>query len=217
MTGQSRFCPSCGTLVVAIGQPFCGACGFNLGPAPTGTDAEASAAESTAKSVPSATASAVGVAHPAAVPGPAVETKKSGFTILGASPALIVTFIAVIAVIVVGAYLMTAPAKSSQGSIEFNPSSFSCDLTLLAPFQSTITLPASVGIDDYVTIQVDDGTESQHVGLFFLRQPDGSWRQLDDTRVDWCAKAGYAMGPHQVRVLNSGGAVLAQGTYSITP
>jgi hypothetical protein len=109
-------------------------------------------------------------------------------------------------------------ANSAKCAIDISPSSFSCDFTLLAPFRSTITLPSSVGIDDYVTIQIDGvGGESQHVGLFFNQQSDGSWRQIDDTRVDLCTRAGCAVGRHDIRVLDSGGHVLAQGSYTITP
>ena len=199
MTAGAGYCPNCGSPLVAAGQPFCAACGFAL-------------------RVPPPAPSALSRFGPAqSLPASVVAPGKSGFTMFGASPALLLTAVVVIAVIAVGAALMTARSRSTTGSIEISPSSFSCDLTLLAPFHSTIRLPSSVGIDDSVNIQIDGSNVPEHVGLFFNKQSDGSWQQRDDTRVDLCARTSYALGTHDIRVLDSGGHVLAQGSFTITP
>jgi hypothetical protein len=134
------------------------------------------------------------------------------------NPALLVVGGIVVVAIVIGAAFMTI--RSRSGSIAVNPPSFSCDLTLLAPVTMTITLPSSVGLDDYVSVQTDGiGTGVlEHVGLFFQQQSDGSWREVEDAaNVDLCATVGYAAGTHDLRILDSSGKVLAQGSYTVTP
>jgi pSer/pThr/pTyr-binding forkhead associated (FHA) protein len=149
---------------------------------------------------------------------PAAAANRSGLAI-----ALVLGGILIAAIAGAGLLLLNAKGGSSSGSITITPSTYTCTNET---HTIAITLPASVQATDEITIK--EGTV-QGAGVFdtrsvldwgFTKRGDGSW-QLSDTGSPGDLLAyGYVCafpvsGSYTIYVLDSGGRILAQGTYTV--
>ena len=112
---------------------------------------------------------------------------------------------------------MSMSAKS--GSITLTPSSFSCSSS--TQVTAVMRLPASMQATDMLTFQTDGVTKSSGtVDSTFSRQSDSSWLFSEpSTASSVCQGSGGTLliGTHTLRILDAGGKVLAEGSYTLTP
>jgi hypothetical protein len=125
-------------------------------------------------------------------------------------------------VAVIGAvgYFAFLSHSGSPGSITINPSTYSCSSS--QQVAATIKLPASVKDTDQITIQLDGmvlGTVP--VSAIADKQADGSWlKTTTQTGSEGCSNAiggQLSIGTHTMRLIDSKGNLLAQGSYTLTP
>ncbi len=107
------------------------------------------------------------------------------------------------------------PAVNTLGAVTFEPSSFSCGDTK-AQITMSVWLPASVPSTEKVTARLDDtDLTAKSVATDFEKQGDGRWLTTGtDSTSTLCDIVGE--GKHILRVLDSQGALLAQGSFTVT-
>jgi pSer/pThr/pTyr-binding forkhead associated (FHA) protein len=213
------FCIRCGAAMSSSGPRFCIVCGYDnalLGqpasapPAqphgqPQGYPPPAPSAQGYGQ--PSETSQGFGIARPTAA-----ANSGRNLVVLGA--------IGLVAVIIAGAFLTTAPGaghSSSPGSLSIDPSVFTCTGET---HRVIIDLPASVQAADQITIK--ESTDP-HAGVFdtksvqewgFTKQADGSWQLVDTQAFYAYICAFYIPRSYTMYALDSNGNVLAQAPYS---
>jgi hypothetical protein len=108
------------------------------------------------------------------------------------------------------------PTLVSQGSMTFEPSTFSCSG---APVQITVTarLPASLSGSTLITAQIDGSVgETDTVDSAFQQQADGSWLSAGtSSSTDYCAM--YSVGKHTFALLDQAGQVIVEGSFTSRP
>ena len=125
----------------------------------------------------------------------------------------------VLAVIVVA--LIYLGQSSRSGSIVFSPSTISCSSS--ESVTEAVTLPSSLSYADQISLKLDGSVEATTtVGAAgFVQQTDGTWTNSSPLSTsDVCSLAtsgSISMGTHTLQIVDAGGKVLAQGTYSLTP
>ena len=127
--------------------------------------------------------------------------------------------IGAIALVVIAAAVVYMNMNAKSGSISLTPSSFSC--TSSAQVLAVIRLPSSLQATDMLTFQTDgvvEGTET--VDTTFSHQSDGTWlfsSPSDANSICHGSSTAAAIGTHTLRILDAGGKILAEGSYTVTP
>jgi hypothetical protein len=133
------------------------------------------------------------------------------------TPRMLAVGAVVLAVVIGIVAYMSMSAKS--GSITVTPSSFSCSSS--TQVMAVMRLSASMQATDMLTFQTDGVTKSSDtVDSTFARQTDGSWLFSEpSTASSVCQGSGgpLTIGNHTLRILDAGGKVLAEGSYTLTP
>jgi hypothetical protein len=114
------------------------------------------------------------------------------------------------AVVLVGAFLIF----QKPGSITFSPSTFPCAGETRT---MTIHLPSSVRATDELSFQVLPDGVTDHMDpplAGFMQQQDGSWLLSGSTSDTAVAECNLPIGSHTLRVLDSTGKVLAEGSFT---
>jgi hypothetical protein len=106
------------------------------------------------------------------------------------------------------------PAVVAAGAVTFEPASFSCADTE-AQITMTVWLPASVPSSEQVTAKLDDtDLTAKSVATDFEKQADGRWLTTGtDSTASLCGIVGE--GKHLLRVVDSKGSLLAQGSFTV--
>lgn len=106
------------------------------------------------------------------------------------------------------------PAVTTVGAVTFEPASFSCADTE-AQITMKVWLPASVPSSEQVTAKLDDtDLSAKSVATDFEKQGDGRWLTTGtDSTSTLCGIVGE--GKHVLRVVDSQGSLLAQGSFTI--
>jgi hypothetical protein len=83
-------------------------------------------------------------------------------------------------------------------------------------------LPSSLKETDQLVYQLDGvSTVTSTVANNFTKQGDGSWLYTDTSPANSSCQgpsgAALSMGTHVMRILDAGGRVLAEGSYTLTP
>jgi hypothetical protein len=107
------------------------------------------------------------------------------------------------------------PGGGGGGSVTFEPSSFSCSDTNTQVMMAA-WLPASIASSEQVTAELDGKKgDPAAVADGFEKQADGRWlASTTSSASNLCG--GFAAGKHTLRVLDSQGKVLAQGSFTNT-
>jgi hypothetical protein len=127
--------------------------------------------------------------------------------------------IGAIALVVIVAAVVYMNMNAKSGSISLTPSSFSCSSS--APVVAVIRLPSSLQATDMLTFQTDgvvEGTET--VDTTFSHQSDGTWlfsSPSDANSICHGSSTAATIGTHTLRILDAGGKILAEGSYTVTP
>jgi hypothetical protein len=122
---------------------------------------------------------------------------------------LAVTLVLAAVVVVVGIFVLQKP-----GSINFSPTVFLCAGETRT---MSIRLPSSVQATDELSFEIVPDGITDHldpISSGFIQQQDGSWllaASTSDTTVEECR---LPVGSHTIRVLDSTGKVLAEGSFS---
>ena len=118
---------------------------------------------------------------------------------------------------------------TTTGGITFSPATVDCSNPV--EFTTTIVLPSSVKAGDSIVIKFDGttlGTTTITEGGSTTLNADGSWMDVSTSTVSEmetdCANGGMSSsnvavltpGTHVYQVLNQGGTLLAQGSYTVT-
>ena len=214
MATQPSFSANCGAALTTPVGAFCASCGHAV-VAPSSTPQPAAPPTYTP---PPATAPADWSAPPA---GPPAYSPGAPFAPARTSPspaALVVGAVIVVVIAAVGYFAFLS--HGSPGSITINPSTYSCSSS--QQIAATIKLPASVKDTDQITIQLDGrvlGTVP--VSAVADKQADGSWlKTTTQTGTESCNDATggkLSSGKHTMRLMDSKGSLLAEGSYTLTP
>jgi hypothetical protein len=105
---------------------------------------------------------------------------------------------------------------SPAGSLNVDPSSFSCPTTTAVSL--TVRLPASVSGSDQVTTRLDGKNwGSVLVSSQFQKQSDGTWLHSGSSSLDTCQgpDGRLTAGTHKLQVVDSHGKLLAEGAFTI--
>ena len=109
---------------------------------------------------------------------------------------------------------------SNAGGITFAPSTFSCSSSVVQ-VTSTLRLPSSMAATDKLIWQLDGATVvTNTVADTLKRQSDGSWLMTDTSSASSSCQGPsgpLSMGTHTIRILDAGGRVVAEGSYTLTP
>jgi hypothetical protein len=127
---------------------------------------------------------------------------------------LIVALVGVIGLVTVTA-ISNSNGGSPAGSINVDPSSFSCSST--STVKLTVRLAGSVSGDERVIATLDGLTwGSVVVSDQFEKQADGTWLHANSTILDSChgPDGQLAAGTHRLQVLDSHSKVLADGSFT---
>ena len=138
----------------------------------------------------------------------------------GANPILLVV-IGILAIALVGTLGFVAVTTltsngSPAGSLNVDPSSFSCPTTTAV--RLTVRLPASVSGSDQVTTRLDGKNwGSVLVSSQFQKQSDGTWLHSGSSSLDTCQgpDGKLAAGTHKLQVVDAHGTLLAEGSFTI--
>jgi hypothetical protein len=219
------FCPNCGTAMTAAKQVFCASCGANVSavaaaatiPAPLPAPSVGAPPPPPAWGVPPAPGVPAGAPpYPYAAPVAAAPAKT------GISPVMLLIGGAIILAIVgVAIFAINNGAKGGPGasasnnggypgSIVFSPASVGCPGE---SFTTNVRLPATLNGTDQITMQLDGATVgTQAVTDYGLtKQPDGTWYHTSTAPSECSMGAGI----HTETLLDSGGHVLAQGSFTL--
>jgi len=106
----------------------------------------------------------------------------------------------------------TSSIGAFPGSLAFSPSTIGCPSQ---PFTTTVTLPASFKATDQITYKIDDKViTTLAVSDFGLtKQADGTWL-LSQDNPDGSSNCSMGPGVHTARLLDAGGKVLAQTSFT---
>jgi hypothetical protein len=109
---------------------------------------------------------------------------------------------------------VTPPAAGS--SVVIDPDSFSCSAAAIN-VTLTVTLSASFSSSDEVTAVIDGSVgETGTVGDIFTQQADGSWSSsTTNTSKSLCGS--YDPGDHTIGFQDSGGSMIAEGSFTVLP
>jgi hypothetical protein len=188
---------------------------------PSSPDAVAPPAAPTLSTPPVPPPPAAPWPYPPAAPWP-YPPAAPGFRI---NPLVLVIGVIALAVVVAGAAFVVVNKNSGPGGIAFSPPTISCS----GPNSGVllIRLPSSVKAGDMLTWQLDGVTVlTDVVEAEFEKQADGTWLMQGTTKqtID-CQKVSSAMpsgandliGTHEMTILDAGGNVLAEGSFTLAP
>jgi hypothetical protein len=138
----------------------------------------------------------------------------------GLSPATLVVGVAIVAVIGVVGYFAFLSHSGLPGSIAISPSTYSCSSS--QQVVATMKLPASLKDTDQITIQLDGQVlVTVPVSTLADKQADGSWLKTNSQPAsESCTNATggkLSIGTHIMRLMDSNGKTLAEGSYTLTP
>ena len=237
------FCPNCGTAMTAGGQRFCASCGATLPALATASAAVPAQAAMSAPPPPpppymAPVQPAWATPPPTATIAPARTTASPAMLLVGG---LIIAAIVGVAIFVMNngskglpgssgssgcsglpgcngsglpptASVSPSPVAGYPGSLSFSPKTIGCPGQ---PFTTTVVLPSSVKGTDQITYQIDDTTIiTQAVTDFRMtKQADGTWSVSTDN-PDGSANCSMGPGVHTASLLDSGGKVLAQTSFT---
>ena len=123
----------------------------------------------------------------------------------------------IVLAVVVAIVYVTMGSKSA--GISVTPSSFSCSSSIQVA--SAIKLPSSLRATDTIVLTVDGAVQNTTtVGAYMNHQGDGSWtREQPASAHDACqgANGQLSMGTHTVKILDVGGHLIAEGSFTLTP
>lgn len=199
MATEVGSCPACGTPRIAAGQVTCAGCGGTFAGAEPGH-------------VPGGAAGGL----PGSTPADEAGGGSSWIARHGMIATMTVGVALLLVLAIIGIVVLRGGSHDSAG-ITYTPSTISCG----EAYKVVVRIPGSTAASEMITFDWDGliHTRSARVDQVLFKMSDNSWAgQSDYAQGSWfCPLQGsMSVGPHVERVLDSSGAVLAQGSYTVT-